>query len=76
MNVFQFLYRVDAADPAETELRALGCRDQGRPQQAKWGFPSTYNTLFPKWPVSKKYPQNLEHLPLNLWPGAWVVQQS
>lgn len=38
----QFLYRVDGADPAEAELWPLGCRDQGRPQQAKWGFSSAY----------------------------------
>lgn len=31
MLAFQFLHRINAADLAEAELWALGCRDQGRP---------------------------------------------
>lgn len=63
----------------QTQLRQNCGSGPQRPRQALAGQMELFLyllSLFPKWPVSKRCSQNLEHPPPNLWPGAWVVQQS
>lgn len=61
--------------PSEAELW-FWAAETGAGSSSQLGLFLYLSFLFPKWPVSKRYPQNLEHPPLHLWPGARGVQQS